>query len=108
VQVARGELVSKSGGTAGTPGTSSSVPAQKCPLFHVFRPFQVEHDKSGKARFGVGTPVGTRLQDDFDVAERAAIVEYDGGAPREWAEGLPGWTVRGLPMTCRSGGGFGS
>jgi hypothetical protein len=88
VQVARGEIVSKSGGTVGTPGTSSSVPAQKCPLFHVFPPFQLKHDESGKAQFGVGTPVGTRLRDDFDVAERAAIVEFDGGAPREWAEGF--------------------
>jgi hypothetical protein len=88
VQVARGEIVSKSGGTVGTPGTSSSVPAQKCPLFQVFRPFQLERVESGKAQFGVGTPVGTRLPDDFDVAERAAIVEFDGGAPRAWAEGF--------------------
>jgi hypothetical protein len=85
VQVARGEIVSKSSGTAGTPGTSSSVPAQKYPLFQVFRPFQVEHDESGKAQFGVGTTVGTRLHDDFEVAERTAIVELE---PRERAEGF--------------------
>jgi hypothetical protein len=88
VQVARGEIGSKSSGTAGTPGTSSSVTAQKYPFYLVYRPFQVEHDESGKAQFGVGTTVGTRLHDDFEVAERTAIVELDGGAPREWAEGF--------------------
>jgi hypothetical protein len=86
VQVARGEIVSKSGGTAGTPGTQSSVPAQKCPLFQVFRVFQVEQDESGTAQFADGTSAGTRLPDDFEVAERAAIAIELGRVPPAYAD----------------------
>jgi hypothetical protein len=83
------------GGTAGTPGTLNSVPAQKCPSFHVFRVFQVENGKSQKAQFGGGTSVGTRhLPDDFDVAERAAIAIELGRVPPAYADAWAAFQTR--------------
>jgi hypothetical protein len=59
------------------PGTSSAVPAQKGPLFHVFHMFQVEQDTTQKAQLELGT--AAQISSDADtLAERAAIAIEDG------------------------------
>jgi hypothetical protein len=92
--IARGDIVPESGGTAGTPGTLNLVPAKKCPSFHVFRVFHVENDKRGTAQLEGGTPVGTRLHDDFDVAERAAIAIELGRVPPAYADAWAAFQTR--------------
>jgi hypothetical protein len=87
------------GGTAGTPGTSNFVPAQKSPSFHVFRVFQVEHGESRNAQFGLGTTAGT-LPDAFDVAERAAIAIEDGRVPPAYADAWAAFQTRKPGQVC--------
>ena len=44
-------------------------------------------DRDGSSVATLAT-LATLAARDFDETERAAIIEYDGGIPREWAEGL--------------------
>ena len=81
------------GGTPGTLGTSNPVAAQKCPSFHVFRVFQVEHAESRDAQFGLGTAAGT-LPDALDVAERAAIAVELGRVPPAYADAWAAFQTR--------------
>jgi hypothetical protein len=68
--IMRGERVGM-GGTAGTPGTLTLVPAQKCPSFRVFRVFRPEHDTAGNGHFEPGTSPGTcTLPLNITVMER--------------------------------------
>ena len=85
-QIARGETIPKSGGTAGTPGTLHFVPVQKRPSFQAFHVFQVEHDMVGNKRFEPGTSPGTcPLPLDIAEAERAAIAIELGRVPPAYA-----------------------
>jgi hypothetical protein len=81
------------GGTPGTPGTSSFVPAQICPSFHVFQMFQVERGENPKAGFGLGTPAET-IPDPFDVAERTAIAIELGRVPPAYADAWAAFQTR--------------
>jgi hypothetical protein len=81
------------GGTAGTLGTLNCVPAQKCPSFHVFQAFQVEHAEIRNPQFELGTAAGT-LPDAFDVAERAAIAIELGRVAPAYAEAWAAFQTR--------------
>ena len=83
--IMRGERVGM-GGTPGTPGTLTLVPAQKRPLFHAFPVFPVEHDIVGNKRFEPGTSPGTcPLPLNIAEAERAAIAIELGRVPPAYA-----------------------
>ena len=92
--IMRGEHVGM-GGTAGTPGTSSLVPAQKSPSFRAFRVFQVEHDIVGNKCFEPGTSPGTcPLPLNIIEAERAAIAIELGRVPPPYAEAWAAFQCR--------------
>jgi hypothetical protein len=46
------------------------------------------------------TPPGTEIWGEAEE-ERAAIIEYDGGAPRTWAEALAHLDASRPPDACR-------
>jgi hypothetical protein len=92
--IMRGERVGM-GGTAGTPGTSTFVPAQKCPWFRVFRVFRPEHDTAGNGHFEPGTSSGTcTLSLNITEAERAAIAIELGRVPPAYADAWAAFQTR--------------
>jgi len=105
--IMRGERA-QLGGTDGTPGTLTIVPAQKCPSFHVFRPEQGivrnEHFEPG-TRAGTWLPYGDTIATlearcpDLVPVDRWQAAVGDGRAfLAKWggqAEAL-GWTARDL------------
>jgi hypothetical protein len=77
-----------------TPVTGSPVTGQKPPQLRVLRPLRVENAGSLNRVFEpvtlpvTGSPV-IPLDDWTDAhEERAAVIEFDGGVPRAWAEGF--------------------
>src|SRR5215475_1954424 len=89
--IMRGERA-QSGGTDGTPGTLTIVPAQKCPSFHVFRP---EQGRLRNEHFEPGTPAGTwPLPHDITEAERAAIALELGRVPPTYADAWAAFQTR--------------
>ena len=92
--IMRGERVGM-GGTAGTPGTLTLVPAQKCPSFRVFRVFRPEHDAAGNRHFEPGTSPGTcTLPLNITEAERAAIAIELGRVPPAYADAWAAFQTR--------------
>jgi hypothetical protein len=90
--IMRGERT-QSAGTAGTPGTLTIVPAQKCPSFHMFQAFRAEHDRAGNTHFQPGTTAGT-LDDGVAAAERAAIAIELGRVPPAYASAWAAFQMR--------------
>jgi hypothetical protein len=92
--IMRGERVGM-GGTAGTPGTSTLVPAQKCASFRVFRVFRPEYDTAGNGHFEPGTSPGTcTLPLNITEAERAAIAIELGRVPPAYADSWAAFQTR--------------
>jgi hypothetical protein len=81
--------------TRGTPGSLNSAPAQKCPSFHVFQAFQVEHDTKWMNHIEAGTWTATWLQpDDIAEAERAAVAIELGCVPPAYADAWAAFQTR--------------
>ena len=92
--IMRGERP-QSGGTDGTPGTLTIVPAQKCPSFHVFHVFQSEQVILRNEHFEPGTRAGTwPLPNDITEAERAAIALELGRVPPTYADAWAAFQTR--------------
>jgi hypothetical protein len=82
ISLARGEAVAKSSGTGGTGGTVEHSSALKAPAFHQFHQFHPENSVPRKEVERVNRQIGI----EADREERAAILEYEAGLPRPWAE----------------------
>jgi hypothetical protein len=90
--IMRGE---RSGGTDGTPGTLTIVPAQKCPSFPAFHVFRSEQGILRNEHFEPGTRAGTwPLPDDITEAERAAIALELGRVPSTYADAWAAFQTR--------------
>lgn len=92
--IMRGERA-QSGGTDGTPGTLTIVPAQKCPSFRAFHVFRPEQGILRNEHFEPGTRAGTwPLPDDITEAERAAIALELGHVPPTYADAWAAFQTR--------------
>ena len=92
--IMRGERA-QSGGTDGTPGTLTIVPAQKCPSFHAFHVFRLERGILRNEHFEAGTRAGTwPLPHDITEAERAAIALELGRVPPTYADAWAAFQTR--------------
>jgi hypothetical protein len=96
--IMRGERP-QSGGTDGTLGTLTIVPAQKCPSFHAFHVFRPEQGILRNEQFEPGTRAGTwPLPDDITEAERAAIALELGRVPPTYADAWAAFQTRSRDM----------
>jgi hypothetical protein len=49
---------------------------------------QYSHNSQKSDGWGISANIANSISIDDDYEERAAIIEHDGGIPREWAEGF--------------------
>src|SRR5262249_2324339 len=88
-QIARGEIVPKSGVTGVTGVTRRVVTPRKPASLHRLHLLHLENDKGRTAYFG-GVTAGATGSEDFELAERAAIAIELGRVPPAYADA---WAV---------------
>jgi hypothetical protein len=94
-QIARGEIVPKSGVTGVTGVTRQVVTPRKPASLHLLHLLHLENDKRETTLFdGVTAGVTGELSDPFDVAERAAIAIELGRVPPAYADAWAAFQMR--------------